>query len=81
LDLEKLKQIIQQHPVEEYLFVQDEPKNMGAYNHLGPQITPLLNGVILRYVGRAPSSSPAAGSPKTSIQEWNQIMKEIFDGQ
>jgi 2-oxoglutarate dehydrogenase E1 component len=61
-----------------FVFVQDEPKNMGAYPHLRPKIEALLNGKELSYIGRKESSSPASGSPKISVMELEHILKEIF---
>lgn len=64
-----------------YLFVQDEPKNMGAYPYLRPKIEKLLEGKNLQYIGRKEASSPASGSPKISTMELELILKEIFDEQ
>ncbi len=64
--------------VTRFVFVQDEPKNMGAYPHLRPKIEALLNGKELSYIGRKESSSPASGSPKISLMELEHILKEIF---
>lgn len=61
-----------------FVFVQDEPKNMGAYPHLRPKIEALLNGKELSYIGRKELSSPASGSPKISVMELEHILKEIF---
>ena len=64
--------------VTRFVFVQDEPKNMGAYPHLRPKIEALLNGQELSYIGRKEASSPASGSPKISLMELEHILKEIF---
>ncbi len=66
--------------VERFFFVQDEPKNMGAYPYLRPKIESLIEGHVLHYAGRKESSSPASGSLKISNMELEQIMKEIFHG-
>ncbi|MFZ4772759.1 MAG: 2-oxoglutarate dehydrogenase E1 component [Chlamydiia bacterium] len=81
LDLVGLKKMIEPlKGVERFLFVQDEPKNMGAYPHLRPKIESLLEAGSLKYVGRKESSSPATGSLKISNLELEEIMKEIFHG-
>lgn len=64
--------------VERFLFVQDEPKNMGAYPNLRPKIETLIGGKTLSYVGRKEASSPASGSLKISMTELDIILKEIF---
>jgi 2-oxoglutarate dehydrogenase E1 component len=47
----------------EVLWVQEEPRNMGAWPFLHERLTALLApGQTLRYVGRPISASPATGS-------------------
>ena len=47
----------------EVLWVQEEPRNMGAWPFLHERLAGLLNsGQTLRYVGRPISASPATGS-------------------
>jgi 2-oxoglutarate dehydrogenase E1 component len=46
-------------------WVQDEPRNMGAWSFVAPRLQALLpGGVELRYVGRDEAASPASGSGK-----------------
>ena len=47
----------------EFLWVQEEPENMGGWQFVRPRLEPLLTKP-LRYVGRPPSPSPASGYPK-----------------
>ena len=55
---------LQQYPnAKEIVWVQEEPRNMGAWPFLHDRLTPLLaDGQTLRYVGRPISASPATGS-------------------
>jgi 2-oxoglutarate dehydrogenase E1 component len=47
----------------EIVWVQEEPRNMGAWPFLHERLLPLLRpGQTLRYVGRPISASPATGS-------------------
>jgi 2-oxoglutarate dehydrogenase E1 component len=49
--------------LEEALWVQEEPENMGAWEFLRPNLEALLAGRwLLRYVGRQRNASPAEGS-------------------
>ncbi len=65
--------------VKEVLWVQEEPKNMGAWDFIRPWILDILPPkVTLKYVGRARSASPAAGSHELHKQQHVAIMKEIF---
>ena len=78
-DQELMKRLDLVKNVKKFLFVQDEPKNMGAYPYLRPRIEALLMGRNMTFVGRNESSSPACGSPKISAIELEKILKEIFD--
>jgi 2-oxoglutarate dehydrogenase E1 component len=43
--------------------VQEEPRNMGAWDYARPRLREILdNRWSLTYIGRPPSSSPAEGS-------------------
>ena len=78
-DQELMKRLDGIKNVKKFLFVQDEPKNMGAYPYLRHRIEALLMGRNMSFVGRNESSSPACGSPKISAIELEKILKEIFD--
>ncbi|MBM3194853.1 MAG: 2-oxoglutarate dehydrogenase E1 component, partial [Chlamydiae bacterium] len=79
LDKNRLDSILKKYAhVKRFLFVQDEPKNMGGYTHLSRQIEELMQGKKLHFVGRKESSSPASGSLKISTMELEEILKEIF---
>jgi len=61
---DELKALIDAYPqLEQVVWVQEEPQNMGAWEYLRPRLSDLLDGrVPLGYVGRPVSSSPAEGS-------------------
>ena len=47
----------------EVVWLQEEPENMGAWQFMKPNLEACLAGRWpLRYIGRAPSASPAEGS-------------------
>jgi 2-oxoglutarate dehydrogenase E1 component len=47
----------------EVIWVQEEPKNRGAWTFMEPRLRPLLSDVaVLSYVGRDEAASPAVGS-------------------
>jgi len=61
-------------------WVQEEPKNMGAWNFLSTRLnTDLPDNCELRYIGRPESASPAAGSYKISIQQQKRLIKDAFN--
>ncbi len=58
----------------EYIWVQEEPENMGAWLYM----TRMVNEVKLKCVSRPESASPATGSKKLSEKEKNTILDTIF---
>jgi multifunctional 2-oxoglutarate metabolism enzyme len=58
------------------LWVQEEPKNMGAWSHLAPKLNEL--DLRARYVGRPPAASTAAGSPKVHAAEQADLIARAF---
>ena len=61
-------------------WVQDEPKNMGAWTFVRPRIEAILGRCgALRYVGRKASASPATGTPESHKLELEMILQEAFD--
>ena len=63
----------------EFLWVQEEPKNMGGWTFVQPRIEALLpDGARLRYVGRAPSASPATGSYTIHELEQRKLVDEAL---
>jgi 2-oxoglutarate dehydrogenase E1 component len=62
--------------VEQLVWVQEEPQNMGAWNFVGRQLRGTLD---LAYVGRPPSASPAEGWAITHIAEQRRIISEVLE--
>ena len=61
-------------------WVQEEPKNMGAWNFLNTRLrNDLPEKCELNYAGRPESASPAAGSYKVSVQQQKKLVKEAFN--
>jgi 2-oxoglutarate dehydrogenase E1 component len=61
---EELQALFASYPgLKEVYWVQEEPKNMGAWTFMAPRLTEMLPaGVKLKYVGRPEAASPAEGS-------------------
>lgn len=59
----ELQQALESYPrLQEVVWMQEEPKNMGAWSFVQPHLTRLIDGRWpLYYLGRLPSSSPAEG--------------------
>ncbi len=59
------------------LWVQEEPKNMGAWSYVSPIIKNKLDKNLI-YVGREESASPATGSPKIHAIEIKKFLDEMY---
>ncbi|HKI79608.1 MAG TPA: multifunctional oxoglutarate decarboxylase/oxoglutarate dehydrogenase thiamine pyrophosphate-binding subunit/dihydrolipoyllysine-residue succinyltransferase subunit [Ignavibacteriaceae bacterium] len=61
------------------VWVQEEPKNMGAWNFLSLRLNEdLAKGQKLYYAGRPEGASPAVGSAKKSIQQQKGLVEQAF---
>lgn len=80
LSLESVKSLLEASAsAKRVLWVQEEPKNMGAWSYMEPLLLKVLEGRLpLMYVGRARSASPATGSHAAHERENHDIMNAIF---
>ena len=61
------------------IWVQEEPRNMGAWNYMSHQLPPLLQGAFpLTCVSRPLSASPATGSAARHKREQAQLIKDAL---
>jgi len=59
--------------------VQEEPKNMGAWNFLRPKLYKVIKkDLSVQYVGRPESASPAVGSGKLAARQQEAIIRTAF---
>jgi multifunctional 2-oxoglutarate metabolism enzyme len=76
-----LLELIESYPnLEEILWVQEEPRNMGARAHMMPriaQITP--DDIHLGYVGRPERASPGEGYPAAHATEQQRVLRTALD--
>jgi 2-oxoglutarate dehydrogenase E1 component len=65
--------------VREVTWVQEEPRNMGAWGYLEQRLRNTLKpGMPLRYVGRPERASPAEGYPAAHAAEQKRIVEEAL---
>jgi 2-oxoglutarate dehydrogenase E1 component len=65
--------------LEEIVWVQEEPQNMGAWNYVQPRLNDLLGERLpLRYIGRARSSSPAEGSAAWHAINQKALIEQVY---
>jgi 2-oxoglutarate dehydrogenase E1 component len=73
-----LEAIISQYPsASKYVWCQEEPLNMGAWSYIYPRLERVL-GQRVRYAGRRPASSPAAGSKAMHYREQKSLIESAF---
>ncbi|HWI51214.1 MAG TPA: 2-oxoglutarate dehydrogenase E1 component [Symbiobacteriaceae bacterium] len=63
--------------LEEVVWVQEEPQNMGAWGYIAPRLRE-LTAVSVRYIGRPERSSPAEGVPEAHKAEQSRILREAL---
>jgi 2-oxoglutarate dehydrogenase E1 component len=65
--------------LEELLWVQEEPRNMGAWMYVEPKLRELApEGVEVNYIGRPERASPAEGYPAAHAAEQSRIIREAL---
>src|SRR6185312_8875116 len=65
--------------VKDVAWVQEEPKNMGAWSYVAPRLRGSVgNALVIRYVGRPERASPAEGYPQTHAEEQARIVADAL---
>ena len=76
LDTDKLQEIIASYPnVDDYVWAQEEPQNMGAYGFM------LMNFDLVKFrvAAPAPGAAPAAGSSVRSKARYAHAIAKVFN--
>ena len=68
----KVQALLDEHTPDEVAWVQEEPRNMGAWSFIAPRLEEL--SVRARFIGRAEAASPATGSHKRHVAEQKAIV-------
>ena len=70
---DRIKQVINQYKkVKNWVWVQEEPENMGAWQFIRPRLEKII-GKPVEYIGRKAAPSPASGFPATYKQNQTAI--------
>jgi 2-oxoglutarate dehydrogenase E1 component len=64
--------------LEEVVWAQEEPQNMGAWRATRHRLEQAADGVPLRYIGRAWRASTSEGYPTTHAREQERIVREVL---
>ena len=75
--------LVQSYPnLHEVLWVQEEPRNMGARAHMSPRLLQVLpDHIAFGYIGRPERASPGEGYPAAHTAEQNRILRTALDVQ
>jgi 2-oxoglutarate dehydrogenase E1 component len=75
-----LRNIVAGYPnLQEIVWVQEEPRNMGAWSYMEPRLRELVGGELpVRYIGRPERASPAEGSLATHNEEQARIVAAAY---
>jgi len=74
---EEVETILKKYRGAQMHWVQEEPRNMGAYRFVQAQMMDLF-GVNPKYLGRSDSATPAVGSTKMHEKQAKTLIAEIF---
>jgi 2-oxoglutarate decarboxylase len=77
----QVRDVLARYPdTAEVVWVQEEPRNMGAWHFMEEQFRAVLEGAHrdIRYVGRPESASPATGSGHRHQQEQSEVVNDAF---
>jgi 2-oxoglutarate dehydrogenase E1 component len=77
----QLRELIDTYPnLKEVLWVQEEPRNMGARAHMSPRMLQILpDHLEFGYIGRPERASPGEGYPAAHTMEQNRIIRTALD--
>ena len=78
--VEQARNLISSYPgLEELVWAQEEPQNMGAWRTIRHRLEEALPpGVPLRYAGRPWRASPSEGYPTAHLREQDRIAREAL---
>jgi len=74
LDTKMIEKLIKKYHAKQVFWVQEEPKNMGAWNFILSE----LYKFGIEVISRKPSAATATGSIKKSIVQQKEIIDEVF---
>jgi len=76
----EVAEVVDQYPnVDEVVWAQEEPKNMGAWTYVQPRLRASIGTLTtLRYIGRPERASPAEGYKSTHDVEQARIVRDAL---
>ncbi len=76
----EISRVLDLYPnVKDVAWVQEEPKNMGAWSYVAPRLRGSVgNALVIRYIGRPERASPAEGYPQAHMEEQARIVGDAL---
>ncbi|KAF7298919.1 2-oxoglutarate dehydrogenase E1 component mitochondrial [Mycena indigotica] len=77
----ELRAVVEQYPqAQEFFWLQEEPRNQGAYIHVASRVESVLGGRQVFYRGRSESAVPAPGIGKLYSVQQKEVLASAFEG-
>ena len=78
-----LAKVLKKYKKAEFIWCQEEPKNMGAWNTVRNYVERTLEminikDINIKYVGRSASSTTATGNANKHLAQQKEILEKIF---
>jgi 2-oxoglutarate decarboxylase len=77
----QILELVESYPnLKEVVWVQEEPRNMGARAHMSPRLMQILSrDLAFGYIGRPERASPGEGYPAAHVAEQNRIISTALN--
>jgi 2-oxoglutarate dehydrogenase E1 component len=77
--VEAARELVASYPlIDEVVWAQEEPQNMGAWRSIRHRLEEASAGVPVRFVGRPWRASPSEGYPTAHLREQDRIVREAL---
>jgi 2-oxoglutarate dehydrogenase complex dehydrogenase (E1) component-like enzyme len=77
--VEATRELIRTYPeLEEIVWAQEEPQNMGAWRTIRHRLEEAATGIPVRFVGRPWRASPAEGYPTAHVLQQDRIARAVL---
>ncbi|HEY3020498.1 MAG TPA: thiamine pyrophosphate-dependent enzyme, partial [Solirubrobacteraceae bacterium] len=78
---QQIQELVDRYPnLREVVWVQEEPRNMGARAHMSPRLLQMLpEPLLFGYIGRPERASPGEGYPVAHVAEQSRIISTALD--
>jgi 2-oxoglutarate dehydrogenase E1 component len=78
--VQAMARLVASYPaLEEVVWAQEEPQNMGAWRPIRHRLEEAVAGLPLRYVGRPWRASPSEGYPTSHARAQDRIVREVLE--